>query len=100
MAITKCQECGKEISDKAQTCPHCGAPVEEGAVSSKTAQSLKSGGILLIILSIIMEYSGMAEISSIPQLFIYLMAVGVVMVIFGLINDQKNKRQHKEENQT
>ena len=25
MALIKCSECGKEISDKAKVCPHCGA---------------------------------------------------------------------------
>ena len=28
MALIKCPECGKEISDKAAACPNCGAPVE------------------------------------------------------------------------
>lgn len=28
MALIKCPECGREISDKATTCPHCGCPVE------------------------------------------------------------------------
>ena len=28
MALINCYECGKEISDKALACPHCGAPVE------------------------------------------------------------------------
>lgn len=27
MALIKCEECGKEISDKAASCPNCGAPV-------------------------------------------------------------------------
>ena len=27
MALSKCTECGKEVSDKAMACPHCGAPV-------------------------------------------------------------------------
>lgn len=27
MALIPCSECGKEISDKASACPHCGAPV-------------------------------------------------------------------------
>ena len=27
MAIIKCSECGKEISDKASMCPNCGCPV-------------------------------------------------------------------------
>ena len=26
MALIKCYECGKEISEKAPFCPHCGAP--------------------------------------------------------------------------
>lgn len=26
MAITKCKECGKDVSTQAATCPHCGAP--------------------------------------------------------------------------
>ena len=32
MALVSCQECGKEISDKAASCPHCGAP-QGGAVA-------------------------------------------------------------------
>lgn len=28
MAIIKCEECGKEISDKAPHCVHCGVPIE------------------------------------------------------------------------
>lgn len=27
MALTTCKECGKEISDTAKTCPHCGAQI-------------------------------------------------------------------------
>ena len=29
MALIKCTECGKEISDKATACPHCGCPMTE-----------------------------------------------------------------------
>ena len=29
MALIKCYECEKEISDQAPACPHCGAPKEE-----------------------------------------------------------------------
>ena len=29
MALIKCNECGKEISDKATTCIHCGYPVKQ-----------------------------------------------------------------------
>lgn len=33
MALIKCPECGKEISDKAQSCIHCGCPLAEAAIS-------------------------------------------------------------------
>lgn len=29
MALIKCQECGKEISNKANACPNCGCPIEK-----------------------------------------------------------------------
>ena len=29
MAMTQCPECGKELSDKAYACPHCGYPMRE-----------------------------------------------------------------------
>ena len=27
MALILCEECGKEVSDKAAACPNCGAPI-------------------------------------------------------------------------
>lgn len=100
MALVKCQECGKDVSDKAPVCPHCGAPVDEGAVSPKKAQSLKGGGTLLIILSIIFELTGFGELAPVPGLFIYLMAVGVVMVIAALVVEQRAKQAHHEDNKS
>ena len=29
MALISCPECGKEISDKAFACPHCGNPMNQ-----------------------------------------------------------------------
>jgi len=29
MALIKCPECGKDISDKAASCPNCGCPIEK-----------------------------------------------------------------------
>lgn len=28
MALTKCPECGQQVSDRAKKCPHCGCPIE------------------------------------------------------------------------
>ncbi len=40
MALTRCPECGKEISEQAQTCPHCGNPLRP-VVVEKTSKHWK-----------------------------------------------------------
>ena len=37
MALVVCIECKKEISDKAETCPHCGARIAPGGSGAATA---------------------------------------------------------------
>ena len=47
MAIMRCPECGREISDKAAVCPSCGAPISSGKVASaKKAGSIRTGAIV------------------------------------------------------
>ena len=42
MALIKCPECGKEISDRATSCPNCGCPVEKGPVEEYQNTSQES----------------------------------------------------------
>ena len=35
MALVTCIDCGREVSDRAKTCPNCGAPMEEGGEAAK-----------------------------------------------------------------
>ena len=35
MALIKCPECGREVSDKAPACPHCGAPILSEFIEKK-----------------------------------------------------------------
>ena len=48
MAMIKCPECGKEVSDKAKTCPNCGCPIENispsGTVQIKVSPLNSSSG--------------------------------------------------------
>lgn len=37
MALISCHECGKEISNSAEKCPHCGAPPKKGTSIVKIA---------------------------------------------------------------
>lgn len=55
MALIKCTECGKEISDKAATCPNCGCPVthelpNELKQSTNSNSRKKSTGCLIIFI--------------------------------------------------
>lgn len=49
MALIKCPECGKEISDKAIRCPSCGYPIEK-VFDEKRAPLLTSFSMALLLL--------------------------------------------------
>lgn len=38
MALIKCPECGKEISNKAASCPNCGCPIVESGEAQETTE--------------------------------------------------------------
>ena len=42
MALIKCPECGRDVSDQVSVCPHCGYP--RGGVQPDQTQSSKKGG--------------------------------------------------------
>ena len=48
MALIKCPECGKEISDKASACPNCGCPVSE----------MTTGGVVRIKIGVLKSPTG------------------------------------------
>lgn len=43
MALIKCPECGKEISDKAEACPNCGCPIKASNSSSSEINDSEPG---------------------------------------------------------
>lgn len=49
MALIRCKECGKKISDKAKTCPNCGCPLSEilkrGVVRIKMPNNIVQGWV-------------------------------------------------------
>lgn len=69
MALIKCHECGKEISDLAKTCPHCGAPTNPKADDMKELgsglQNLGAGcsslGTLLIVIGVVIVLLAMCS---------------------------------------
>lgn len=58
MALIKCEDCGKEFSDKASACPNCGCPNKKIKVKTKQSKTinktaLKSKNAIIIIVSVI-----------------------------------------------
>ena len=86
MALISCSECGKEISDKATSCPHCGVPIagassvslnpQSHAKVTRTGAKWEGMGFILIVIGLIMAIAG----QGFGGLF---MAVGFVVFIVG-----------------
>lgn len=59
MALISCSECGREISDKADKCPHCGNPIisKEFVTRIETEKGFWSGGRTAIgVISIVLFF--------------------------------------------
>ena len=108
MAIIKCSECGKEISDSATKCPHCGCLTISGKKGvNLLQQSIWSiMAIVCIILGCIL-YSRTSEweryclwhgkdISGDMVLPILLYATGVIFFIAGIVMKRKGEKKIKE----
>lgn len=56
MALIICTECGREISDKASICPHCGNPMSNNTIASDTPKhsALSNQKIFKVVLPIIL----------------------------------------------
>ena len=52
MALIKCLECGKEVSEKALICPNCGSPIRISDLNKEKEQAAKEAQrkILFLIL--------------------------------------------------
>ena len=70
MALIKCGECEKEVSNKAAACPGCGAPFESEAIGSgvkrltttqRTSKSIKLQSLLAGIMTIVGVYLMVAD---------------------------------------
>lgn len=50
MALIKCPECGKEISDKAQSCINCGCPIckQSNSLGAGNSENIEDGGKIKI----------------------------------------------------
>lgn len=54
MAMIKCPECGKEISDRAPSCPECGYPFQSGTIIPKKYLLHTAAAVLGAVLLVVM----------------------------------------------
>jgi cytochrome bd-type quinol oxidase subunit 2 len=114
MAMINCPECGKEISDKAKACIHCGCPInEEPEASSKDIEKAlnkvdyKKRTLVAAILSIIALVFSVTTVG--VSSFIYktetglnnffdnkiiylILAISVLQTVFSLLVHLKSKK--------
>lgn len=90
MALIKCPECGKEISDQAPACIHCGFPLRDtskgGSSYSKVNNRSKIFSrvytLVLIIITCIVEY--LSDINMSP------LAIVVPILVFEVFAEENN----------
>ena len=62
MALTKCKDCGNEVSKKAASCPNCGAPLKKAKRKTSTFTWL-----VLILIALVVWVQSSNETSKIQQ---------------------------------
>ena len=78
MALVKCKECEKEISDKAEVCVHCGIEQKKKKVSEREVVNE------VYQINTVPKKSGFIKNNIIPVILIFM---GAILLIIGLSND-------------
>ena len=92
MALVKCKECGKEVSNKAEICVECGFPLSKKKKNSseevKTQQKTKKSLKLQLFLSKVMTIGGfgLAYFYSLLEddkgvIFLWIALAGIILYV-------------------
>ena len=91
MALTKCTECGKEISSTALSCPHCGAPnkAEQAKEDTKKHNRVMStfSCILMVCLFLFGERFGI----SLSYSFLIAIALAIGAIVRAVLETKMTK---------
>lgn len=84
MSLIKCSECGKEVSDKAISCPNCGNPINlnsnsDVVVNNKKGKKVRKKDSTLSIWAFVLS------------LFAYLSVIGFILALVDLCQNDKEK---------
>ena len=90
MALIRCPECGKEISDSAQVCPNCGCKTELGNQNEIMKTSLLAD-IGFTVLGIICAYYTVST-----DAFVVLIILAAVLFIIGSVYGRLIRKNNKK----
>ncbi len=97
MALINCTECGKEISDQAKACPHCGFPIKKKGKGFAVA-SLVLGIISCAYSTGILSttFTPHSNISGTIILAVYIFIFAILSLIFGIVAHSKGCKLKKK----
>ena len=90
MALIKCPDCGKEVSDVAPACPNCGRPIAQQQnkrsfrktqtiqMTAKRFKVAKLVGLFLLLLGFFV-YSNI-----LPEIGCALLIIGCLIILYGI----------------
>ena len=85
--LIRCKECGKEISDKATTCIHCGAPLQKQVDNKQTVHVEETDKEIKVVqlVSTALFIIGMLGVffTEYFNFFAVVMFIGCVMIIYN-----------------
>jgi hypothetical protein len=97
--LIKCSECGRQVSDKAESCPQCGAPIASAleaaaaGVKLRTIQQTSKGLKTHILISAVLFWGGIvwlivivrsASSGGVPPSPVVSM-IAILMIVAGLV---------------
>lgn len=90
MSMIKCRECGKELSDKARTCPNCGCPINNmagnNAVNTEESFNIVTGK---------KRNSTLSTVSAFLALFTCTSPIGIITAVIDLAMASGKEKKEK-----
>ena len=99
MALIVCPECGKEISDKAVSCPYCGNPMSE-TPTQMNSETIQDTLVDTTSVSTQNKKKKIVLASAIAAIAIVLVVVGIIISSFVKASNAKKERNEYIDNLT
>ena len=94
MALIKCYECNRQISDQATTCPHCGAP--QDTQTSPEESGNQSTNVSSPTAASDQEKLDKKSLSAKEEIILFLFVAGLGLFVYAKYNGPQEPSQNEE----